>query len=152
MTAIVIEATVLEQAREFFEECGSVGREGTAMIVAREGSAADRLLIPDQRAIPAPYCSVEVTLEGKLQMAAALAPLDRYVARIHSHSLEAFHSPMDDRNPALTFQGALSIVVPYFGLGLRHGLEACAVYQLRGRRWVALPPGSERDEVVRVAE
>ncbi len=149
---VVIAVAVLEEAREFFEECGSVGREGAAMIIAREGSAADRLLIPDQRATPAPYCSVEVTLEGKLQMAAALALDDRYVARIHSHCLEAFHSPMDDRNPALTFQGALSIVVPYFGLGLRHGLEACALYQLRGRQWVAVAPGGERDEVVRVAE
>jgi hypothetical protein len=148
---IVIETAVLEEAREFFEECGSVGREGAAMIIGREGFAADRLLIPDQRGTPAPYCSVEVTWEGKLQMAAALAPGDRYVARIHSHCLEAFHSPMDDRNPALTFQGAVSIVVPYFGLGLRHGLEACALYQLRDRHWVALAPGSERDEVVRVA-
>ncbi len=147
---IVLAAAVLEEARAFFEECGSVGREGAAVIIAGERSVAARLLIPDQRATPAPYCSVEVTLEGKLQMAAALAPGERYVARIHSHCLEAFHSPMDDRNPALTFQGALSIVVPYFGLGLRHGLEACALYQLRGRQWVAVVPGRERDEVVRV--
>jgi hypothetical protein len=57
------------------------------------------------------------------------------VSRIHSHPGLAFHSETDDRNPALTFDGAFSIVVPYFGLGLRHGLDSCAVYRLEAGRW-----------------
>ena len=68
-----------------------------------------------------------------------------FVARIHSHPGEAFHSDTDDRNPVTTFDGALSIVVPYFGLDQRHGLEACAVYRRTHGEWRELPPGPQRD-------
>src|SRR5271165_7512417 len=54
----------------------------------------------------------------------------RYLARVHNHPVAAFHSRTDDANPALSHEGAISIVVPYFGLGLRRGLAACAVYRL----------------------
>lgn len=146
----VIAKSVLEEAREFFEERGSHGCEGTAMIIAGVDEPADRLVIPHQHAEPAPYCSVEVTREGKLELAAALGPRDRFVARIHSHPDEAFHSPVDDRNPVLTFEGALSIVVPFFGLGLRHGLNACAIFEFRKLTWVELTSG-ERERIVQSA-
>lgn len=138
---------VLDEAREFFEERGSFGFEGTAMIAAADGEKV-RLVIPDQVATPAPFCSVEVTRQGKSELAIALGPDDRYVSRIHSHPALAFHSPTDDANPAITFPGALSIVVPFFGLGLRHGLNACAVLVRRRQRWVEIPPGAERDALV----
>lgn len=117
------------------------------MIAGRDG-AATRLVVPDQRAKPAPFCSVEVTLQGKLQLATALDPDELYVARIHSHPGLAFHSPTDDANPAITQEGALSIVVPFFGLGLRHGLDACAVFVRRGTGWVEAPAGAEREPLV----
>lgn len=140
---------VLTGARSFFEDCGALGCEGTALIAAR-GDLADLLIIPDQRATPHPRCSVEVTDRGKRQLATALG-LDRmYAARIHSHPGSAFHSETDDRNPALTFEGALSIVVPFFGLGLRKGLDACTVYVLRSGRWTFLEPGPGRDQLVGV--
>lgn len=143
MTALIVTHEVLEEARRFFEERGSLGCEGTAMIAAL-GATGSRLVIPDQRATPAPRCSVEVTPVGKLQLAASLDEDERYVARIHSHPGLAFHSPTDDANPALTHDGALSIVVPFFGLGLRRGLDACAVLVLRDRRWIDLPVGRAR--------
>src|SRR5271157_1888480 len=123
---LVISSAILDQARSFFEERGSVGCEGTAMI-AGEAGVATQLVIPDQRAHPIPRCSVEVTRDGKSELAAALGPKEMYVSRIHSHPGLAFHSPADDANPAITYPGALSIVVPFFGLGLRNGLDACAV-------------------------
>lgn len=147
MTTVHLPATILSEAGAFFEDCGSRGREGTAMIAAAEG-VATRLVIPDQRATPAPRCSVEVTFEGKLQLAAALDPNERYVARIHSHPCLAFHSPTDDANPAITHEGAISIVAPFFGLGLRLGLDACAVLVRHRGRWVDLPSGAERLAVV----
>jgi hypothetical protein len=147
---VLIAKTVLDEARAFFEDQGAAGYEGTGMIAAVIDGAADRLIIPDQASTPAPRCSVEVTARGKLELAAALGADERFVARIHSHPAEAFHSPTDDANPALTFEGALSIVVPFFGLGLRRGLDACAVYQLAARRWVPLLPGTHRDRVVHV--
>lgn len=138
---------VLTVAREFFEERGSHGCEGTAMIAARD-SIATRLVVPDQYAEPLPFCSVEVTQQGKLDLACALSADERYVARIHSHPGLAFHSPTDDANPALTHEGALSIVVPFFGLGLRHGLDACAVLVRRHNTWVDTPSGAARASLI----
>jgi hypothetical protein len=148
MTRVHITNEVLDEAREFFEDRGAVGCEGTAMI-AQNSAGRCRLVIPDQRATPAPHCSVEVTDTGKLQLAAALSHDEQYVARIHSHPVEAFHSITDDQNPALTFDGAISVVAPFFGLGLRRGLDSCAVYELERGRWNELPPGPARDKVVR---
>lgn len=148
MTVTISPAT-LDAAREFFEDRGTQGCEGTAMI-ASDGTAT-RVVVPEQEATPVPYCTVTVTTAGKLELAAALGRHERYVARIHSHPGLAFHSPTDDANPAITFDGALSIVVPYFGLGLRHGLSACAVLQMRFGHWVDLPAGAGRDLELRVA-
>ena len=147
MTTLHIEAAVLSEARMFFEERGADGCEGTAMI-AGIGKSATRLVVPDQVATPVPYATVEVTFAGKLQLATALSGEERYLARIHSHPDVAFHSGTDDMNPAITQEGAVSIVVPFFGLGLRRGLEACAVYVRRDQKWVAVEPGLERDRLV----
>ncbi len=144
MTPLLLGAELLDEARAFLEDRGSLGCEGTAMIAAR-ASTATRIVIPDQRATPAPHCSVEVTLAGKLQLASALEADERYVSRIHSHPGLAFHSPIDNANPALTHDGALSIVAPFFGLGLRHGLDGCAVLIIREGRWIDLPSGPRRD-------
>lgn len=149
MTTLLLAADVLDEARHFFEERGAWGCEGTALI-ARHASGSTRLVIPEQRAGSGSGCWVEVTAAGKLALTVALGGEERYVARIHSHPAEAFHSPTDDRNPILTQQGALSIVVPYFGLGLRRGLAACAVLVRRGEQWIVLPPGDARDRMVRV--
>jgi hypothetical protein len=67
---------------------------------------------------------------------------------VHSHPAGAFHSPADDANPVLSHEGAISVVVPYFGLGLRRGVAACAVYRLTAGRWRALPAGPGRDRWV----
>jgi hypothetical protein len=147
MTPLTIPASILEAARTFFETRGAVGSEGIAMIAA-SGNTATRLVMPDQRAVRTPGGRVEVTAPGKLALAAAIGSDEHYAARIHSHAGLAFHSPLDDANPAITHEGAISIVVPFFGLGLRHGLGACAVYVRRQQRWVALPPGPDRDRVV----
>lgn len=139
---LLLDAALLGQAREFFERCGSTGHEGTAMIV---GGEVPRIVIPEQRVHGRVRgAAVEVTARGQMQLATALGPDETYAARVHSHPFEAFHSPTDDANPVLTYQGALSIVVPYFGLGLRRGLDACAVYVRNGTKWRQLPPGASR--------
>lgn len=146
MKPLILPASVRDQARAFFEERGAFGLEGTAMIAQSIDGQRTRLVIPKQIAERALGCWVEVPLEGKLQLAAALKLDERYVARIHSHPGEAFHSSTDDANPALTHEGALSIVVPYFGLGLRRGLDATAIFVRQSRRWLELPPGADRRE------
>lgn len=164
-TTLLVTSAVLSEVGTYFEERGSHGCEGTALIAggALEGDQTlvmgDRLVVPDQSARPVPYASVTITLTGELQMATALRADQRYFARIHSHPTLAFHSTTDDRNPILTHHGAISIVVPYFGLGLRQGLDSCAVYvldvdsdQAQRPRWIELPVGSERARAVRVED
>jgi hypothetical protein len=141
---VVLPVTVLEQARGWFEQQGACGHEGTAMIA--RGPDRVWLVVPEQRASRIRLgVSVEVTRAGQLQLAVALGIGELFVARIHSHPGEAFHSAADDANPVLTHVGALSIVVPYFGLGLRRGLGACAVLRYDGAQWRDLPSGPGRD-------
>lgn len=135
---LVIPIHVLEDARAFFEEVGSRGCEGTGFLAGteqRDAQLVGRFFAPAQRASSESGCRVGVTDEGKVQLAAVLGRDERWIARIHSHPGEAFHSATDDANPALTNDGAWSIVVPYFGLGLRRGIDACAVHRRKERRW-----------------
>lgn len=141
--SINVSRTALEEAGRFFESAGAFGREGTGMLGGRidgTDSRIERFFAPDQRAGEYPTCWVEVTRLGKQQLALALDADERWLARIHSHPAQAFHSSTDDANPGLTADGVLSIVVPFFGLGLRGGLESCAMFQLRGGRWMATSP------------
>jgi hypothetical protein len=134
---VLIPTAVLNKAREFFEESGADGREGTGMLAARpapDGWLVTAFRAPDQHAGDSGGW-VEVTASGKLDLAANLAADERWVARIHSHPADAFHSAVDDANPVITAEGSLSIVVPYFGLGLRRGLSRCAIYERRNGLW-----------------
>jgi hypothetical protein len=135
---LIIPATTLDEAREVFEAAGSHGQEATALMageVVNGDQHITRLVVPDQRASTGTGCWVEVTEKGKLQLAAALRPRERWLARIHSHPGAAFHSPTDDANPAITAEGSWSIVAPFFGLGLRRGVTACAVHRMERGGW-----------------
>lgn len=150
MTPLRVEASALEAAREFFEQQGSVGCEGTAMLAGRPGEIT-RCVVPDQVATRTRLgVSVEITGKGKLELASALPDEERYLSRIHSHPSEAFHSATDHDNPGLTASGAYSIVVPFFGLGLRRGLSACAVYIFDSGAWIEVP-SDELDQHLVVA-
>jgi len=147
---ITLPRAVLDDARLFMEDRGAEGLEGTGMLAGTTGGAMTRCVIPDQIGHRTRFgVAVEVTRAGKLQLAGALGPDERWIARIHSHPNEAFHSPTDDGNPAITADGAISIVVPFFGLGLRRGLGACAVHRFRDGRWVQLTAG-EIDGLIEV--
>ncbi|GIL37013.1 Mov34/MPN/PAD-1 family protein [Phycicoccus sp. DTK01] len=146
----MLTSRVLQDARTFFENRGTLGLEGTAMINKGKGL---ELVIPRQNARRDAFGSVnvEVPRAGQMDLALALGPDELYVARIHSHPGNAFHSPADDANPVITFEGGISIVVPYFGLGLRRGLDACAVYRFCDGSWDELMAGPDRDRWI-VAE
>lgn len=139
MKPLRVAGAALQEARAYFEERGAEGCEGTAMLAGRPEAGIERCVIPDQVAYRSQAgVAVEVTEKGKFELAASLGPEERFLARIHSHPNAAFHSAADDRNAGLTAQGTLSIVVPFFGLGLRRGLSACAVFERRGQSWVPL--------------
>lgn len=142
---------LLQDARTFFENRGTFGLEGTAMI--KKGAGLE-LVIPRQNAHRDTLgrVNVEVPRDGQMDLALALGPDDIYVARIHSHPGDAFHSAADDANPVISFEGGISIVVPFFGLGLRRGLEACAVYCFCDGSWRELEVGPERDRWILTEE
>lgn len=145
---VTIRRETLEAARIFFEDRGSLGLEGTAMLAGREGGGITRCVIPDQLGHRTSLgVAVEITPLGKQQLAGALSLAERWFARIHSHPDEAFHSSTDDKNPILTAEGSLSIVVPFFGLGLRHGLEACAVCVFLDGEWIPIAPEAHVDHL-----
>ncbi|NYI58247.1 hypothetical protein [Cellulomonas soli] len=147
---LVLTSSVLNEAAKFFEERGAFGLEGTAMIKA--GDVLE-LVVPRQLAHRDAHghVNVEVPREGQMDLALALGPEEIFVARIHSHPGDAFHSSADDANPIISYEGGLSVVVPFFGLGLRHGLDACAVFLFHAGGWVELPAGPRRNRWV-VAE
>lgn len=66
-------------------------------------------------------------------------------AQVHSHPEEAFHSEADDRWAIVRHEGALSLVVPFFGLNTTEDtfVEDAAVFQLsKSNRWLEVPPES----------
>jgi hypothetical protein len=140
---ITVPLSVLDHVRGFMEERGSHGFEASAMLAGPSAGRITRAVIPEQVGHRSALgVAVEVTDRGKLELAAALTLEEIWIARIHSHPDRAFHSDTDDRNPALTADGSLSIVVPFYGLGLRRGLEACAVFVLRAGIWTPAQPGA----------
>jgi proteasome lid subunit RPN8/RPN11 len=66
-------------------------------------------------------------------------------AQVHSHPEHAFHSEADDRWAIVRHEGALSLVVPFFGLNTteENFIEAAAVFQLsKSNRWLEVPTKS----------
>lgn len=63
-------------------------------------------------------------------------------AQVHSHPEHAFHSEADDRWAIVRHVGALSLVVPFFGLHTTEEsfTEDASVFQLSERnRWLEVP-------------
>lgn len=151
---LVLTDAVLADAASFLTDCGATGHEGTGLLAFRNNGkeiwTATRFFAPDQTgaSVNDGGCWVQITPAGEQALAGALGPDEMFLARIHSHPAAAFHSATDDRNPILTHDGAVSIVVPFFGLGLRQGLTACAFYRRQGHRWVDLPAGPQREKWV----
>lgn len=56
-------------------------------------------------------------------------------AQVHTHPGEAFHSRTDDREPIVTEEGALSIVIPNFAEGEASRPPAWKAYRLQLTHW-----------------
>lgn len=64
------------------------------------------------------------------------------VAQVHSHPEKAFHSKTDDRYAIVRYEGALSIVVPFFAKStpVTSFVPDCAFFVLTAdNTWVELP-------------
>lgn len=133
---------VLEDSRAFFRMRGAEGFEGTALWIGRPDGAnvrIVRLFVPEQVA-QADWDGawVDLTPHAHYTLTDSLAGDERFYVRIHAHPREAYHSARDDENAILTHEGAISIVVPYFGRDPIE-LEECAIYRYgRQTGWVEL--------------
>ena len=73
-------------------------------------------------------------------------------AQVHSHPREAFHSPADDRGAVIRHGGALSLVVPHFGLHTTYKgfLADTKVFRLSDENeWIEVAK-PELDECLRI--
>ena len=70
---LIVSKTTLDEARSFFEERGSSGLEGTAMIASNV--TGTKLVIPEQQAGPFPRCWVEVPERASRNLPWLLAPM-----------------------------------------------------------------------------
>ena len=101
-------AAVLRDAEHFLTDRVADGLEGTGLVAFSpdgDGWRGEMFVAPDQRGQRAELgCWVEVTEQGKRELVARLPTGFHYLARVHSHPAQAFHSPADDANPALTHE------------------------------------------------
>jgi len=135
---------VLDETRAFLYHRGLEGCEGAALWIGRphdETIQITRVCVPEQRCIKTPWgIAVDLTEHAHYTLTDQLESGERFVARIHSHPREAYHSDRDDANAVITHEGAISVVVPYFAR-LPLDLPKCAVYRLAlGRGWLQLSP------------
>jgi hypothetical protein len=75
---------------------------------------------------------------------------EQLAVQVHSHPTDAYHSETDDTFPIVTVRGALSLVVPDFGLGGVRG-DGVASYRLGASGWDELPT-KEAEELVHFEE
>jgi hypothetical protein len=90
----------------------------------------NRLIIPAQiaRRSLLGVC-VEMDANAHLTLTDTLEPRERLFVRVHSHPEHAYHSRTDDNNSVITHVGAISVVVPRFGIGVPNDLSSCAIFE-----------------------
>jgi hypothetical protein len=148
LTQYLVPQRVLDDTRSFLQNRGRELYEGTALWVGRSKREAVeilRLFIPEQIAVSdEDGASVDLTPRAHYTLTDNLFIDEQFHVRIHAHPRKAYHSPRDDANPILTHDGALSVVVPYFGRDPIQ-MDRCAVYIYeRPYGWLQLPPAAVR--------
>lgn len=92
-----------------------------------------------------------VTGEALFHLNRALADTGlRFIAQVHSHPGEAYHSETDDRYAIMTMEGGFSFVVPDFG---RNADDPAlwAIYRLEDGEWRPIN-SAEVPDLVRVTK
>jgi hypothetical protein len=81
-----------------------------------------------------------VPIEERLRLARLVSAEDEFILiQLHTHPREAFHSEVDDRLAITKHMGAISIVVPDFGMHWTGDLVKTSVNRNLGAgRWVEL--------------
>lgn len=134
MTSIVVVARdIVRTTIEELQHAGRVYQERVVLWLGRREAnvvTVQRVFVPIQETA---HDYFHIPQEG---MAALLTDLRQsrlqVAAQVHSHPHEAFHSQADDRWAIIRHVGALSLVVPSFGLQTTAAtfVDDAAVYEL----------------------
>lgn len=148
----------VKTVRATLEALRSAGRTGNEAFVLWGGRIRDRECAIEQELVPSQIAhrtehGLLVTIPGDALHEANVFFYERSLvlaAQVHSHPTSAFHSETDNHYPLATLEGALSIVVPYFGL---EGGDPTTwvVYRLSQGKWKHVSRRKKRKliEVVR---
>lgn len=141
---LIVARDVRAATETFISERGENRHEAVVLWFASVDDAGDAHVqsayVPDQTPLSSDG-GIGVYIDGDAITRAilALANDELIAARVHSHPALAYHSATDDLNRLISHDGAISIVVPYFG---RYGLDLrlCSVNEFRlGYGWQELP-------------
>jgi hypothetical protein len=134
---------LLEESRTLLAGPGEQGLEAAVFWLGRVGSATEARVeavhFPQQVAYRTEQgLAVEILAEAWTETALRLPPGAFVLAKLHTHGEDAYHSPVDEANPYMRYEGAIAITVPYFARLPFDGFEGWSVNLFREGRWVAV--------------
>ncbi len=109
-------SAVVASTLEMLQGAGAEGCECVVLWLSNRGSDIKCIVEayrPEQRATDNRFWIPETGMTALMQHL-RFAKLS-LVVQVHSHPRRAFHSEIDDANTVVRHEGALSIVVPFFG-------------------------------------
>ena len=133
---------ILESSADALRSLSEGVRESVVLWIGLGGADkahVQRILVPQQLASPKHF---EVSLEERVRIIRALGVSgEKVLAQLHTHPRRAFHSCADDRLALPRHTGAISIVVPDFGLDWYGDLNQTSVNCHLGKGvWSELSP------------
>jgi len=136
----------------------AAGRDGSEAFVTWGGRVSDdgntvsftSCMVPRQTAHKTPQ-GLLVTVDGE-----ALFELNRELykrgellaAQVHSHPEDAYHSDTDDCFSLVTLTGALSIVIPRFGIDGLNNFKGWAWYRMAGQSNWSLLDSDDKIQII----
>ena len=131
-------AAVLNDTIRVLREVGQGIKEAVVLWQGRvedaETAAVTRVIVPRQETGPLHF---NVPLRERLRILAEVSSADEFILiQVHTHPRQAFHSEADDRLAITKHTGAISIVVPDFGMLWDGNLLKTSVNRCQGGdRW-----------------
>lgn len=122
ITQVLVPNELFEHSHETLRTIGEAGVEG---LVLWAGVAENDRFMVQAVLRPAQHCSsgehgLLVLVDGRELHRIGVWLYERhmqFIAQVHSHPTDAYHSSTDDTIPIVTTEGGLSLVVPDFALG-----------------------------------
>lgn len=143
MHRLIVPKSLTDEGHQLMRDEGSKGHEALVVWAGRARANehgtfdVEAMIMPHQSAYVADN-EVAVVVDGDaiFEMNALLFERGlRLLAQMHTHPGRAYHSDTDEQYSLITAEGGLSVVIPDFA-SADFDLRSCAVYRLRGGRWM----------------